>query len=153
MQCYCGSPKAFETCCGPLIGGERFAADAEALMRSRYSAYVVGAGAYLVATTVPQHRVAEDAALISEHASQTRWLRLDVLETKASGAESTVIFKAYCRGGDELIKVHHEKSFFDKIDGRWFYREGILYDASVGRNDTCPCGSGKKYKKCCGARS
>lgn len=153
MKCYCGSGKAYAECCAPLIEGMERAPDAETLMRSRYSAYVTGAGEYLVATTVPEKRVAEDAALIREHAAQTAWLRLDVLASGQTGEKATVEFKAYYKEGDGMLRVHHEKSFFDAIAGEWFYQEGTLYEASVGRNDPCPCGSGRKYKKCCGARA
>ncbi|MBD3800214.1 MAG: YchJ family protein [Campylobacterales bacterium] len=149
MQCYCGSGKTFETCCAPLIEGRAPASGAEALMRSRYSAYVLGAGEYLVATTVPEKQVPDDAKLIRQHAEVTTWLGLDVLEAKEAESGATVSFRAYYREGEGAIRVHHEKSTFRRIDGRWFYDEGTLYEASVGRNDPCPCGSGKKFKKCC----
>jgi len=149
MQCYCGSGKTFESCCAPLIDGVAAAAGAEALMRSRYSAYVVGAGEYLVATTVPEKQVSEDAELIRSHAAQTTWLGLTVLDTEEGETRATVAFKAYYREGTGTIRVHHEKSTFRAIAGRWYYDTGVLYDAEVGRNDPCPCGSGKKYKKCC----
>ena len=118
-------------------------------MRSRYSAYVVGAGEYLVVTTAPEKQVPEDAELIRAHAVQTQWFGLQVLETSERGEEASVTFKAFYRDGDGPIRVHHEKSRFVRENGRWFYDEGVLYDALVGRNDPCPCGSGKKYKKCC----
>ena len=54
--------------------------------------------------------------------------------------------------------VMHEKSEFEFLDGNWIFtktlRQGpatIVSASKVGRNDPCPCGSGKKYKKCCGA--
>ncbi len=149
MYCFCGSDKRFEACCEPLIRLEKAAPSAEALMRSRYSAYVTGAGAYLVATTVPSKQVPEDAELISSHAAQTEWLKLEVLEAAEKADRATVVFKAYYREGGGPIRVHHEKSSFVRENGRWYYDEGTLYEASVGRNDPCPCGSGKKYKKCC----
>ena len=149
MLCPCGSGKPFEQCCAPFIDGTLPAPSAETLMRSRYSAYVVGAGAYLVATTVPEKQVPEDAELIRAHAAQTQWLSLQVLEASERGAGAFVTFKAFYRDGDGPIRVHHEKSRFARENGRWYYDEGVLYDAVVGRNDPCPCGSGKKYKKCC----
>jgi SEC-C motif-containing protein len=149
MECYCGSQKEFEACCAPLIEGTEPASGAEALMRSRYSAYVTGAGEYLVATTVPKKQVPEDAELIRTHAGQTQWLGLNILESDESENRATVVFKAYYREGDGAVRVHHEKSTFRRLDGRWYYDEGTLYEAEVGRNEPCPCGSGKKYKKCC----
>ncbi len=150
MQCYCGSGKPFKACCAPLIDGAEAAPGAEALMRSRYSAYVLGAGEYLVATTVPEKQVNDDAELIRRHAEATTWLGLEVLEAQEKETAATVTFKAYYREGEGVIHVHHEKSRFRKEAGRWYYDEGTLYDTAVGRNDPCPCGSGKKYKKCCG---
>jgi SEC-C motif domain protein len=149
MECYCGSGKAFEHCCAPLIEGTEAASSAEALMRSRYSGYAVGAGTYLVATTVPEKQVPEDAELIRTHAAQTTWLGLQILDASERGNGAVVTFKAFYRDGDGAIRVHHEKSAFVKAEGRWYYDEGVLYEAVVGRNDPCPCGSGKKYKKCC----
>ena len=153
MECYCGSHEAYARCCAPLIRAERAAPTAEALMRSRYSAYVIGDGRYLVATTVAAKRVASDAALIERHAAQTTWLGLEVLESTEKGDRATVVFKACYREGEGPIRVHHEKSTFVREAGRWYYDEGVLYEAAVGRNDPCPCGSGKKFKKCCGRTS
>jgi len=149
MQCYCGSGKTFENCCAPLLAGTQTADGAEALMRSRYSAYVTGNGAYLVATTVPEKQVPEDAELIRSHAVHTVWLGLELLEAEEKGETATVRFKAFFKTDGGRIGVHYEKSTFERIGGRWYYRDGILYEAAVGRNDACPCGSGKKYKKCC----
>lgn len=150
MQCFCGSEKNFEACCAPLIRQQTPAPTAETLMRSRYSAYVTGAGEYLVATTVPAKQVPADAELIRSHASQTQWLKLEVLDASEQVDRATVVFKAYYREAEGPIRVHHEKSTFVNENGRWYYDEGTLYEAAVGRNDPCPCGSGKKYKKCCG---
>ncbi len=152
MDCYCGSKKEFEACCAPLLAGEISARSPLALMRSRYTAYALGRGDYLVETTVPSRRVPEDAAMIAEHAANTQWLGLRVIAFEEKGSRGTVEFKAYYRGA-ETIAVHHERSVFLKLDGRWYYDTGTLYEASVGRNEPCPCGSGKKYKKCCAKRT
>jgi SEC-C motif-containing protein len=151
MECPCGSKLPYEACCGAIISGKKEAASPEALMRSRYTAYTLGDGAYLVATTVAQKRHEEDVPLIEEYARKTEWLGLEVIRSHQEGEEGEVEFKAYYRenGG---ISVHHELSRFVKVGGRWYYDEGRLFEAKVGRNDPCPCGSGKKYKKCCGAR-
>ena len=119
-------------------------------MRSRYSAYVVGDGRYLVETTHPDFRVEEDIPLIEAHAQTTRWLGLEVVSVSEDSGRGEVEFLAYYREGDASgIRVHHERSRFALLDGRWYYQNGTLYETSVGRNDPCPCGSGKKYKKCC----
>ena len=53
---------------------------------------------------------------------------------------------------------HHEHAYFKKLDGEWKFIDGeiesgvpyVREEPKIGRNDPCPCGSGKKYKKCCG---
>lgn len=149
MMCPCGSEREYELCCKRLIEEGVSAATPEALMRSRYTAYTQGNGRYLVDTTVASRRVQSDAELIAEHAKNTEWLGLEVLETHEYADLGSVEFKAYYRENGR-VQVHHEKSRFLRQNGRWYYDEGTLYEAKVGRNDPCPCGSGKKYKKCCG---
>jgi SEC-C motif-containing protein len=148
MVCPCGSGKTYEECCGALHVKARKAQTPLELMRSRYSAYVKGNGRYLVDTAVPENRYEADVALIEEHAAHTKWLSLQILDDVCSGDSGMVEFKAfYDENGS--VKVLHEKSLFAKVDGAWLYAEGTLYDTKIGRNDPCPCGSGKKYKKCC----
>lgn len=136
--------KEFELCCGAIIGRKREAASAEELMRSRYSAYVKADGEYLVYSTTKENRYEDDIRLIEEFSNSVEWLGLNVL--KAS--EKQVEFKAYYRDV-ESIKVLHEKSNFVIEDGLWKYKDGELYNSKVERNEPCPCGSGKKFKKCC----
>ena len=88
------------------------------------------------------------------------WVRLEIVKTSAGSSDDkdgTVEFKArYERDGE--VQEHHEVSRFRKIDGTWLYSGGkdvgpvqFKRDApKTGRNEHCPCGSGKKYKKCCG---
>ncbi len=139
----------YDACCGALIDGRRSAQTPEELMRSRYSAYAVGAGGYLVETTSEENRYEGDIALIEEHANGSEWLKLEVLSSSRKGDEGMVEFKAYYKENGE-IRVHHEKSLFLLRSQRWYYDSGTLYECRPGRNDTCPCGSNKKYKKCCG---
>jgi len=148
MSCYCGNEKPYSECCAPLIENGLPPSSAEALMRSRYSAYVRADGHYLYETTLPEKRVVDDIELIEAHAAQTRWLKLEILDSREEGESGYVEFKAYHRDLDGM-KVHHEQSSFLKVDGRWYYVEGKLLEAKIGRNDPCPCGSGKKFKKCC----
>lgn len=121
---------------------------AEALMRSRYSAFVLKLSDYLSATWHPSTR--PDSLDIGN--DDTVWQRLVIVSTeKGSEADrdGVVEFAAFYSGGQL-----HERSRFVKEDGRWFYVEGdilpLIASEKVGRNDPCPCGSGKKYKKCCG---
>jgi SEC-C motif-containing protein len=144
MSCICGSQLTFDECCGSIINNEREANSAEELMRSRYSAYVRGDGRYLVLSTKKENQYEDDAELIEEFSSRVDWLKLDVLHVE----QNVVEFKAYYKEG-EAIKVLHEKSNFIQEDGVWLYVDGELYNSKVERNEPCPCGSGKKFKKCC----
>lgn len=145
MPCYCDSKKEFSLCCEPFVSGAQQPSSAEELMRSRYSAFVLGESAYLLKTTTKENRHDEDEKLIKEFAQSVIWLGLDVVEVKMQSVE----FKAYYK--DALgVQVLHEKSNFIKEDGMWLYKDGLLLNSKIERNDPCPCKSGKKYKKCCG---
>jgi len=148
-ECPCGSGKAYAVCCAPFHHGEAVAPSAEALMRSRYCAYVLRLSAYLAATWHPSSRPAS----LDISGDDTPWQRLVILATEKGGAtdsEGVVEFAAYYRGGQL-----HERSRFVKEEGQWFYLDGEilppLAETKVGRNGPCPCGSGRKFKKCCGA--
>ncbi len=141
-MCICGNEKKFIECCGSIIEGKRKALIPEELMRSRYTAYVLGHGRYLVDSCV--NRYEEDVRLIEEFSNSVQWFKLDVLNS----FQNKVEFKAYYKDKDG-IKVLHEKSSFVEEDGVWKYKDGELYNSKVQRNENCPCGSGKKFKKCC----
>ena len=159
MRCACGADLEYSNCCEPLIEGRVEAPTAEALMRSRYSAYVHGAVDYLVDTFDPATRKPGERAAVERWAREATWLGLTVVATEGGGArEDTGIveFRArYRQGGAE--RVHHERSRFRRTNGRWFYLDGaavtpqpVKRAVTAGRNDPCPCQSGRKYKKCCG---
>lgn len=159
-DCYCGSGRAFAACCQPLIEGAA-APSAEALMRSRYSAYAVAALDYLGDTLHPSHRDDWDRDATRRWAESSEWLGLEILavEDGAPGDETGwVTFAATFRSDGETQR-HVERSRFAFHRGRWYYVDGELPKPTtqrhagprVGRNDPCPCGSGKKYKRCCGA--
>jgi len=148
MRCPCGSGQPYEACCAPLHEGVRSAGSALELMKSRYSAYALGNGRYLVDTAVPENRYEADVGLIAEHAAHTQWLGLEIVAAEESGDAGTVAFKAFYKEHGTL-RVLHEKSRFVRSGGVWLYADGVLYETKIGRNDPCPCGSGRKYKKCC----
>ena len=148
MACPCGSGLDYAACCAPLHDGQRSAQSPLELMRSRYSAYALGKGRYLVDTTLAEKRHEEDAALIEEHARHTRWLKLEIIASGEEGDTGMVEFKAYYTEGGS-IGVLHERSRFLRVGGLWYYADGKLFEGKIGRNDPCPCGSGKKFKKCC----
>ncbi|MFA7610879.1 MAG: YchJ family metal-binding protein [Sulfurimonas sp.] len=144
MLCYCDSNKKFTNCCERFLKSLFKPSTPEELMRSRYSAYVLGDGEYIVKSTVKENRFEDDIALIKEYSKSVEWLGLEVLYAK----ESIVEFKAYYRDKDG-IKVQHERSSFVFENEMWLYKEGELFDSKIERNRLCPCKSGKKYKKCC----
>jgi len=120
LECYCGSGKNFDDCCQPYIKGIFNAPSAEALMRSRYSAYVIHNADYLWHTTAPQQRRHHSKAAILEWAKSNQWLKLEVLKA----TETTVEFKAYYLDSSLRAQVHHEKSTFMKEGGSWYYVDG-----------------------------
>lgn len=117
--CPCGRGE-YARCCGPLHAGAA-AADAEALMRSRYSAYARGDAAYLKATW---HASTRPATLDLVHSPPLRWLGLAVKRHRADGDRATVEFVARFRQGGGRAGRLHETSRFVREDGRWFYVDG-----------------------------
>ena len=161
MSCPCGSGLGLEACCGPIIDGSRAAPTAEALMRSRYTAYALKKTEYITATHDPETRDDVDEEGTRDWAARTTWQSLEILETKAGGPsddEGEVEFVAHFADEKGRSVAHHERSTFAKRDGRWYFVDGVTpkqaparrTEPKVGRNDACPCGSGKKYKKCHG---
>ena len=158
-QCPCGSGLGFDACCGPLIAGAP-AATAEALMRSRYTAYSQGNVAYLTSTLAPEVQGDFDPVEAHSTAANAQWQGLEIRSVTGGGPDDEtgqVEFVARFRLRDDP-RVHHELSDFRREDGRWLCAGGKMNPkqpprsvAKIGRNDPCPCGSGKKYKKCCGA--
>lgn len=149
--CPCGSGLDYPLCCGPLHDGVP-AATAEALMRSRYSAFVKRDAGYLLATWHPSRR---PPALDLDDPQQ--WLGLEVRGTAAGGPDDdtgTVEFVARYKDRGRAGRLH-ESSRFVREDGRWYYLDGLPRETAgqtekIGRNAPCPCGSGRKYKRCCG---
>ncbi|MFP5257398.1 MAG: YchJ family protein [Acidobacteriota bacterium] len=160
-DCPCCSGAAFEACCGPLLAGVRRAATAEALMRSRYSAYVRNEAVYLGETLLPRKRKGYDPEATLAWNADVTWLGLDIRATQGGGPdddEGVVEFTASYSKAGEPAEIR-ETSWFRKKGGTWFYVDGRLHGEPVaapavapqaGRNDPCPCGSGKKFKRCCG---
>ena len=158
-SCPCLSGLTYAECCEPYITGLRNAPTAEALMRSRYAAYAVHAIDYIVETCTPDEKDRIDIKQTKTWSEKSEWLGLKILYTEKGGPNDTegiVEFEAlYERDG--LRDNHHERAQFKKQDGRWLYEEGTVIPKTVirtgpkvGRNEPCPCGSGKKYKHCCG---
>lgn len=115
--CLCGRPAAYADCCAPWHRGAP-APDAETLMRSRYSAYVLGLADYLRATWHPTTR---PASLDLDEEPRPKWLGLEVKRFASTAPDSAVVeFVARCRVGGRGQRLH-ETSRFVREDGRWYY--------------------------------
>lgn len=168
MSCPCGSKLEYSQCCEPFITGKKLAPTPEALMRSRYTAYVKCAVDYLRETLEPSSRGDYNEKDVIEWAKKSEWLGLEILEASGNKVEFVAKYKTQGK-----VLEHHEVSTFKKKGDQWFFVDGeshvheegkghehhahqepkapVVRDApKIGRNDPCSCGSGKKYKKCCG---
>jgi SEC-C motif-containing protein len=123
IKCYCGSEQLFEGCCSPYIKGVIKPPTAEALMRSRYSAFATHKADYLVATTHFSTRKHHKRADILAWSKSNQWIKLVVLNATVN----TVTFKAYYLDHELKGQIHHEHSIFKMEDGSWFYVDGDFY--------------------------
>jgi SEC-C motif-containing protein len=123
-KCYCGSGISFNQCCQPIIEGTQSALTAEALMRSRYSAYVIHNVDYLIATTYPSERANYSKEEITFWATQNQWQRLEII----SVTPTTVRFKAFFIDAENQSQIHYEHSRFVFENGVWFYVDGDYFD-------------------------
>ena len=121
-------------------------------MRSRYTAFVLGNADYLRNTWASATR----PETLSFDRDAIRWIGLEIIACQDGGSDDTEGFVEFlARGlvGDRLTPLH-ETSRFIREDGAWRYLEGTLHpvkEEKIGRNAECPCGSGRKFKRCCGA--
>jgi SEC-C motif-containing protein len=130
--CCCDSGKAFKQCCSPLLERTAVSKTAKKLMRSRYTAYVLGGyGDYLLATWHPDHRVGLDAATLSM--KTTDWQSLEILDSSQDHDVAFVEFAASFLESDRQTGVLHERSRFQRIAGHWYYVDGTV--GTVGRKN------------------
>lgn len=126
--CPCGSTQPYAECCGRFIDTpERAAPTAEALMRSRYTAYTLGREAYLLATWQEATRPA--ALDLADDAGKVKWLGLEIRRTEQGSehdATGVVEFVARYKVGGRAHRLH-ETSRFQREGGRWFYLNGELH--------------------------
>ncbi len=135
---------AYADCCQRWHQGAT-APTPQALMRSRYSAYVLRKADYLQATWHPQTRPGS-----LDLGDSPDWLSLQIVDASTEGDQGQVHFRAVyaVASGFEYLE---EVSDFVRVSGRWLYLRGKTKQGRLapGRNEPCPCGSGKKYKACC----
>ena len=102
--CYCGSSNSYKECCEKFINSSQNASTAEALMRSRYSAYATQAVDYLIATTAVLQRKLLIKSDTLEWSKSNQWVKLDILKATTN----TVEFKAYYIDSNNENQIHHE---------------------------------------------
>jgi SEC-C motif-containing protein len=158
--CHCGSGKDYSECCELFIKGKSNPKTAQELMRARYCAFVEQEIDFIMDTVYPDQPNAMTREAVERWAANTEWKGLEIISTENGGVDDSkgmVEFKAYSTV-ENTTQAHHEKAHFIKKGKKWFFEDGeavspeqIKREApKTGRNDPCPCGSGKKYKKCCG---
>lgn len=129
-------------------------------MRARYTAYAEGEVKFLGTSLQAADRDSFDLASAKEWADSAKWSGLEIVATERGDVEDSdgfVEFKAHYTVNDQA-QEHHERARFARENGHWVFVEGRVIgrdpyrreEPKIGRNDPCACGSGKKFKKCCG---
>lgn len=121
MNCPCCSGKTYEDCCKPFHTGEKNAPTAETLMRSRFSAFAIPNGIYLMETTLPTKRKLHNTKDLQEWGEINKWTKLEIVKTPNI---NQVEFKAFYTDENGKQQVHHELSTFRKVNERWYYVSG-----------------------------
>ncbi|WP_367109250.1 YchJ family protein [uncultured Psychrobacter sp.] len=132
------------------------AENAERLMRTRYSAFVLIKPDYIVKTTLPAQQNLLNIQAIETWARETDWAGLEIVKhtPKLGKRHAQVEFKAYFKTSDGL-QAHLELSTFVKVkdktsnDKRWYFLDPTVA-MNVTQKQPCICGSGEKFKRCCG---
>jgi SEC-C motif-containing protein len=156
-KCPCGG-ESLETCCGPFLFKGVPRPTALATMKARYSAFVLNEIDFLINSHHPDTRSAVERSEIEEWSKSSTWKGLtiqDVVDGESQDQEGIVEFVCqYELDGQQ--QIHHERAHFKKEGEDWYFLDGKFIpvqnqkkEIKVGRNEPCPCGSGKKYKKCC----
>ena len=162
-ECPCGSGLSYAECCKPYITGKTIPATAVALMRSRYTAYTRSEIDYLFNTSGPDIREEFNHEASRTWADSADWQGLAILDVE--GGDETdetgkVEFLARYQVKEKVCD-HHELAKFARVEGKWCFMDGLVKGPEpvrregpkVGRNDPCPCGSDRKFKKCCAGKS
>ena len=164
------SPLTYQACCQPYHDGlcdenndkavGVRAETAERLMRTRYSAFVLVKPDYIVKTTLPAEQSLLDVNAIETWAKETDWAGLEIVQhtPKLGKRHAQVEFKAYfntSKDASSQLQAHHELSAFVKVkdksskDARWYFLDPTVA-ITVTQKQPCICGSGEKFKRCCG---
>lgn len=146
--CPCGSNKTLQNCCFPILQNHSLASTPEKLMRSRYTAFVLKNAAHLLASWDIHFRPAT-----MTFDEKITWLRLTILQAPPPGDNAShghVEFSVSFLHGDYLVNMRERSSFIKKNDC-WYYQQGetTTQKQPLSLNAPCPCGSAKKFKRCC----
>jgi SEC-C motif domain protein len=122
-HCPCGNKLAYADCCGRYLDGGESAPTAEALMRSRYSAYVLQREDYLLATW---HASARPERLGLAEEAPTKWIGLEIKRHELQDADHAIVeFVARYKVQGRAHRLH-ETSRFVREGSRWFYVDGDI---------------------------
>ena len=157
--CPCGSRLNFEECCEPFLIHAKKPSTTTQLMRARYTAYALGTVEYLYETSGPKVKKEFDADSSRKWSESAKWTGIEILKEEGGTSideKGAVEFIAHYTVNDTAFD-HHERAEFAKVNGEWVFIDGKIFgpepekreEPKIGRNDSCPCGSGKKFKKCC----
>lgn len=145
--------KSYLDCCKPFHEGS-LPKTAEQLMRSRYSAFVMVNTEYIINTTLPAQQPLLDKNAIAAWAKDTAWSGLEIINHKPIGKRhAQVEFNAYFSDNNGL-QAHHELSSFVLVknsnqNAQWYFLDPTV-DFKITQKQPCSCGSGEKFKRCCG---
>lgn len=123
MDCPCCSGKKYQDCCELFHSGKETPDSAELLMRSRYSAYAIPNGAYLMKTTYPSKRYLYHIQELEAWGKMNHWFKLEIVSLPAT---HQVEFKAYYINAEGVEQVHHEFSTFKREQSQWYYVSGKI---------------------------
>jgi SEC-C motif-containing protein len=116
--CPCGLDKTYQDCCYAYHSGEATAQSPEALMRSRYSAFVGRLASYLEATWHSSSRPP-----LLDLSDSPNWLKLQVISSSVDQNKGQVHFRAFYKDGNDVAFME-EQSDFVQEDGKWYYLDG-----------------------------
>ncbi len=147
-DCPCCSGYSFADCCKPMLSDYSPADTPEKLMRSRYTAFVMHDHEYLLRTWLKNNRPRFIKVEIN-----TTWLNLEITKAALPSPEESIAHVSFIASFLQAGVFHKmkETSSFVLIDDQWYYRDGDtkVHTLKVKMNSKCPCGSDKKFKRCC----
>ena len=153
MLCPCCSKLKFTDCCGLYIEGGKTPPNAEALMRSRYTAYTLADMAYISKTMRGKPALGFNQDEARDWAQNVTWVDLEVIRADGEENKAFVEFIATLIEKKKVKRIH-EISEFECDQNVWIYTDGTNPEntkkITPARNSPCPCGSLKKYKNCHG---